>query len=111
MDRLDDSSIIVQVVTFFPRFFTFPFLSQSNNPYEWLQVDFNMVKRVTGIVTQGAKSLFTSMMVTEFSISVSDDGHSWVMVTKPGTQQEKVCVNEESLTKDESRGVHMTMHF
>ncbi|MCJ8739594.1 hypothetical protein PDJAM_G00049090 [Pangasius djambal] len=62
---------------------------KSNNPYEWLQVDFKDVKRVTGIVTQGAKSLFTSMMVTEFLISVSDDGHSWAMVTEPGTQREK----------------------
>ncbi|KAG7335254.1 hypothetical protein KOW79_001850 [Hemibagrus wyckioides] len=63
---------------------------KSNNPYEWLQVDFKVVKRVTGIVTQGAKSLFTSMMVTEFLISVSDDGHSWVTVTEPGTQEEKI---------------------
>ncbi|KAB5554203.1 hypothetical protein PHYPO_G00047470 [Pangasianodon hypophthalmus] len=63
---------------------------KSNNPYEWLQVDFMNVKRVTGIVTQGAKSLFTSMMVTEFLISVSDDGHSWAMVTEPGTQREKI---------------------
>ncbi|KAI5097674.1 coagulation factor VIII [Silurus meridionalis] len=63
---------------------------KSSNPYEWLQVDFQVVKRVTGIVTQGAKSVFTSMMVTEFSISVSDDGHSWAMVTEPGTQQEKI---------------------
>ncbi|TSK87429.1 Coagulation factor VIII [Bagarius yarrelli] len=42
---------------------------KSNNPYEWLQVDFKVMKRVTGIITQGAKSLFTSMMVTEFSVS------------------------------------------
>lgn len=95
----------------FPRFFTFSFLSQSNNPYEWLQVDFEVVKRITGIVTQGAKSVFTSLMVTEFSISVSDDGHSWVMVTDPRTKQEKVCVNEESFTKDSSRAGHLMMHF
>ncbi|XP_053506054.1 coagulation factor VIII [Ictalurus furcatus] len=63
---------------------------KTNNPYEWLQVDFKVVKRVTGIVTQGARSMLTSMMVTEFSISVSDDGHSWAMVTEPGMQQEKI---------------------
>ncbi|KAF5893336.1 coagulation factor VIII-like, partial [Clarias magur] len=62
---------------------------KSTNPYEWLQVDFNMVKRVTGIVTQGARSMFTNMMVTEFTISVSDDGLSWAKVTEPGTQLEK----------------------
>lgn len=86
-------------------FFTIYFLPQSNNPYEWLQVDFGMVKRVTGIITQGAKSLFTNMMVTEFSISISDDGHTWATVTDPGTQKEKVCVDEWFLltwTRDET---------
>ncbi|KAK2829114.1 hypothetical protein Q7C36_017104 [Tachysurus vachellii] len=63
---------------------------KTNNPFEWLQVDFKVVKRVTGIITQGAKSLFTSMMVSEFLVSVSDDGHSWFTVIEPGTQDEKI---------------------
>lgn len=106
MERTNGSRVIAQYVTF-PFFIFFFFLSQSNDPYEWLQVDFKVVKRVTGIVTQGAKSLFTSMMVTEFSISVSDDGHSWAMVIEPGTQREKV----EAVTKDGSKRVHMTLYF
>nr|XP_004672704.2 coagulation factor VIII isoform X1 [Jaculus jaculus] len=50
---------------------------QTNNPQEWLQVDFKKTMKVTGIITQGAKSLLTSMFVKEFLISSSQDGHHW----------------------------------
>uniref|UniRef100_A0AAR2KCK3 Coagulation factor VIII, procoagulant component n=1 Tax=Pygocentrus nattereri TaxID=42514 RepID=A0AAR2KCK3_PYGNA len=63
---------------------------KTNNPHEWLQVDFEVVKRVTGILTQGAKSMLTHMMVTEFTVSVSDDGRTWSTVTEQGTKREKI---------------------
>ncbi|XP_076844555.1 coagulation factor VIII [Brachyhypopomus gauderio] len=63
---------------------------KSNNPHEWLQLDFEVVKRITGILTQGARSVLTQMMVTEFTISISDDGQIWSPVTEQGTQIEKV---------------------
>uniref|UniRef100_A0A6Q2XFE8 F5/8 type C domain-containing protein n=1 Tax=Esox lucius TaxID=8010 RepID=A0A6Q2XFE8_ESOLU len=59
---------------------------KTNNPHEWLQVDFLEVKRITGVVTQGAWSLLTQMMVTEFSVTVSDNGHSWPHVTPVSRQ-------------------------
>uniref|UniRef100_A0AAX7VW76 F5/8 type C domain-containing protein n=1 Tax=Astatotilapia calliptera TaxID=8154 RepID=A0AAX7VW76_ASTCA len=49
----------------------------NNNPHEWLQVDLEKVRRITGVITQGARSLMTQMMVTEFSVTSSLDGHSW----------------------------------
>uniref|UniRef100_I3JCH8 Coagulation factor VIII n=1 Tax=Oreochromis niloticus TaxID=8128 RepID=I3JCH8_ORENI len=52
----------------------------NNNPHEWLQVDLGKVKRITGVITQGARSLLTQMMVTEFSVTSSLDGHSWSSV-------------------------------
>ncbi|XP_022532238.2 coagulation factor VIII [Astyanax mexicanus] len=63
---------------------------KSNNPHEWLQVDLEVVKRVTGILTQGAKSMLTHMMVTEFTVSVSDDGRTWSPVTEQGTHREQI---------------------
>uniref|UniRef100_A0AAY4CL10 F5/8 type C domain-containing protein n=1 Tax=Denticeps clupeoides TaxID=299321 RepID=A0AAY4CL10_9TELE len=57
---------------------------KTNNPHEWIQVDFLAVKRVTGIVTQGARAVLTPMMVTEFSVSTSDNGHSWTSVQEKG---------------------------
>ncbi|KAM6953333.1 coagulation factor VIII [Aplochiton taeniatus] len=74
-----------------------------NSPHEWLQVDFLRVQRLTGVMTQGAKSLLTQMMVTEFAVSVSDNGHTWVSVQEEDTQREKVFIgnnepDEEALT-------------
>uniref|UniRef100_A0A8C9TFT3 Coagulation factor VIII-like n=1 Tax=Scleropages formosus TaxID=113540 RepID=A0A8C9TFT3_SCLFO len=50
---------------------------KTNNPYEWIQVDFKEVKRITGVITQGARSFLTHMMVTEFTVSFSNNGHVW----------------------------------
>ncbi|KAI4555009.1 hypothetical protein MJG53_021243, partial [Ovis ammon polii x Ovis aries] len=70
---------------------------QVNNPKEWLQVDFQKTMRVTGITTQGVKSLLTSMYVKEFLISSSQEGHNWT----PFLQNGKVKVfqgNQDSFT-------------
>ncbi|XP_066570914.1 coagulation factor VIII isoform X2 [Amia ocellicauda] len=61
-----------------------------NNPHEWLQVDFQSVKRITGIITQGAKEIFKYMMVTEFIISVSSDGENWFAVQDETSSRQKV---------------------
>ncbi|KAA8588858.1 hypothetical protein FQN60_010203 [Etheostoma spectabile] len=76
---------------------------RNNNPHEWLQVDLGRVKRITGVLTQGARSLLTQMMVTEFSVSVSPDGHSWSSVLEKSSQKEKIFTgnsdsDEEALT-------------
>ncbi|KAM5128066.1 coagulation factor VIII isoform 6-T9 [Callospermophilus lateralis] len=57
---------------------------QVNNPKEWLQVDFQKTMKVTGIITQGVKSLLTSMFVKEFLISSSQDGHHWTLFLQNG---------------------------
>ncbi|XP_011818598.1 PREDICTED: coagulation factor VIII [Colobus angolensis palliatus] len=70
---------------------------QVNNPKEWLQVDFQKTMKVTGITTQGVKSLLTSMYVKEFLISSSQDGHHWTLFFQNG----KVKVfqgNQDSFT-------------
>ncbi|XP_030622577.1 coagulation factor VIII [Chanos chanos] len=63
---------------------------KTNNPHEWIQVDFLSIKRVTGVLTQGARAMLTHMMVTEFTVSVSDNGHTWSSVTEEGKQTEKM---------------------
>ncbi|XP_007550435.1 coagulation factor VIII isoform X1 [Poecilia formosa] len=63
---------------------------KNNNPHEWLQVDLGKVKRITGIITQGARSLLTQMMVTEFSVTFSQDRHSWSSVSEESSQREKI---------------------
>uniref|UniRef100_A0A665XEF3 Coagulation factor VIII, procoagulant component n=1 Tax=Echeneis naucrates TaxID=173247 RepID=A0A665XEF3_ECHNA len=65
---------------------------KNNNPHEWLQVDLGKVKRITGVITQGAKSLLTEMMVTEFSVTFSQDGQTWSSVSEGSSQGEQEVV-------------------
>uniref|UniRef100_A0A667WTU7 Coagulation factor VIII, procoagulant component n=1 Tax=Myripristis murdjan TaxID=586833 RepID=A0A667WTU7_9TELE len=76
---------------------------ENNNPHEWLQVDLLRVRRITGVVTQGARSLLTQMMVTEFSVTVSPDGQSWSSALEEESQREKIFIgnndpDEEAVT-------------
>ncbi|KAH0630993.1 hypothetical protein JD844_004444 [Phrynosoma platyrhinos] len=57
---------------------------------EWLQVNFLKTMRVTGVVTQGAKSIFTKMFVKEFSLSGSQDGIHWNPVLQDGREKNKL---------------------
>uniref|UniRef100_A0A803XS56 ferroxidase n=1 Tax=Meleagris gallopavo TaxID=9103 RepID=A0A803XS56_MELGA len=59
----------------------------SNSPSEWLQVDFEATKKVTAIITQGAKSVFTHMFVKEFAVSSSQDGVHWSPVLHDGKEK------------------------
>uniref|UniRef100_A0A452HJC0 ferroxidase n=1 Tax=Gopherus agassizii TaxID=38772 RepID=A0A452HJC0_9SAUR len=58
-----------------------------NSPNEWLQVDFEKIMRVTGIVTQGAKAIFSNMFVKEFAVSSSQDGSRWTPVLQDGEEK------------------------
>uniref|UniRef100_A0A8C2TIF7 Coagulation factor VIII n=1 Tax=Coturnix japonica TaxID=93934 RepID=A0A8C2TIF7_COTJA len=59
----------------------------SNSPNEWLQVDFEATKKVTAIITQGAKAVFTHMFVKEFAVSSSQDGVHWSLVLHDGKEK------------------------
>uniref|UniRef100_A0A3Q0T2K1 Coagulation factor VIII, procoagulant component n=1 Tax=Amphilophus citrinellus TaxID=61819 RepID=A0A3Q0T2K1_AMPCI len=73
---------------------------KNNNPHEWLQVDLGKVKRITGVITQGARSVLTQMMVTEFSVTVSHDGHSWSSVLEASSQREKIFTGNDDADED-----------
>ncbi|XP_063273022.1 coagulation factor VIII [Prinia subflava] len=60
---------------------------QSNSRREWLQVDFEVTKKVTAIITQGAKALFTQMFVKKFAVSISQDGVHWSPVLQSGKEK------------------------
>uniref|UniRef100_A0A3B3ZTN9 F5/8 type C domain-containing protein n=1 Tax=Periophthalmus magnuspinnatus TaxID=409849 RepID=A0A3B3ZTN9_9GOBI len=72
---------------------------KNNNPHEWLQVDLGKVRRIAGVVTQGARSLLKQMMVTEFSVSVSQDGYSWSSVLEDSHRDKIFTGNTDSETE------------
>ncbi|XP_068267798.1 coagulation factor VIII isoform X2 [Nyctibius grandis] len=60
---------------------------KSDSPSEWLQVDFEVTKKVTAIITQGAKAVFTHMFVKEFAVSRSQNGVNWSPVLQDGKEK------------------------
>ncbi|XP_062381158.1 coagulation factor VIII [Sardina pilchardus] len=68
---------------------------KSNDPHQWIQVDFKEQKKVSGIITQGARSMLQKMMVTEFSVSTSYNGRTWTMVMEGGGREKRFEGNTE----------------
>lgn len=50
-------------------------------------MDFEATKKVTAIITQGAKAVFTHMFVKEFAVSSSQDGVHWSRVLHNGKEK------------------------
>lgn len=57
---------------------------------QWIQVELPVVKKITGIITQGAKTLGTEMFVTAFTLEYSDDGRRWTKYTDDEDYEQKV---------------------
>uniref|UniRef100_A0A665V3Z5 Coagulation factor V n=1 Tax=Echeneis naucrates TaxID=173247 RepID=A0A665V3Z5_ECHNA len=55
--------------------------AKNNNMNQWLQVELPQVKKITGIITQGAKSLGKEMFVDSYSLQYSNDGIRWIDYT------------------------------
>ncbi|XP_015198784.2 milk fat globule EGF and factor V/VIII domain containing b isoform X2 [Lepisosteus oculatus] len=62
----------------------------NNNQSEWLQVDLETPKRITGIITQGAKDFGNVQFVSSFKVAYSDDGQSWTIYKDEKTRKDKV---------------------
>ncbi|XP_076853909.1 milk fat globule EGF and factor V/VIII domain containing a [Brachyhypopomus gauderio] len=62
----------------------------SNNRSEWLEVDLGKPKRITGIITQGAKDFGTVQFVSAFKMAFSDDGSFWTIVKEEATKTDKI---------------------
>ncbi|KAL0985594.1 hypothetical protein UPYG_G00159150 [Umbra pygmaea] len=55
--------------------------ANNNNLNQWLQVELKQVKKITGIITQGAKALSKEMYVISYRLEYSDDGQHWIKYT------------------------------
>ncbi|XP_072286009.1 coagulation factor VIII [Pyxicephalus adspersus] len=71
---------------------------QANRPGEWFQVDLGHDMKVTGLIVQGARSSFTSMYITEFSLSFSNDGIKWTAVQSLNGKKQIFEGNKDSST-------------
>ncbi|XP_019729576.1 milk fat globule EGF and factor V/VIII domain containing b isoform X4 [Hippocampus comes] len=62
----------------------------TNSKSEWLQVDLQSPKKLTGIITQGAKDFGAVQFVSAFKLAHSDDGQSWSIVKDESTENDKI---------------------
>ncbi|XP_037553064.1 lactadherin isoform X2 [Nematolebias whitei] len=61
-----------------------------NNRSEWIQVDLGKTKRLTGIITQGAKDFGVVQFVSEFKVVFSHDGTAWSTVKNEDGTKDKI---------------------
>ncbi|KAM6934597.1 coagulation factor V [Xenentodon cancila] len=61
-----------------------------NDMRQWLQVELPQVKKITGIITQGAKSLGKEMYVVSYILQYSDNGIHWTRYTDDDDQPVKI---------------------
>ncbi|XP_078088755.1 coagulation factor V [Mustelus asterias] len=58
----------------------------------WLQVSFQKKMNISGIITQGAKSLTTTMFVQSYAVHFSSDGEIWRPYTNQPDVGEKIFI-------------------
>ena len=57
------------------------FWLQNADMNQWLQIELTEVKKITGIITQGAKSMGKEMYIVSFTLEYSEDGVRWTQYT------------------------------
>ncbi|XP_073474544.1 lactadherin isoform X1 [Aquarana catesbeiana] len=64
--------------------------AKENSQSEWLQVDLGFPKKITGIVTQGAKDFGNIQYVESFKVAYSDNGSTWTIYQDSKTKKDKL---------------------
>ncbi|XP_043533182.1 lactadherin-like isoform X4 [Chiloscyllium plagiosum] len=64
--------------------------AELSNKSQWLQIDLLIPKKITGIITQGAKDFGVAQYVESFKVAFSDDGQSWTIYQDSITRKDKV---------------------
>ncbi|XP_036245730.1 lactadherin isoform X2 [Molothrus aeneus] len=62
----------------------------NNDPSEWLQIDLRDQKKVTGIITQGARDFGHIQYVAAYKVAYSDNGTSWTLYRDAQTNSTKI---------------------
>ncbi|XP_048049358.1 coagulation factor V [Megalobrama amblycephala] len=63
--------------------------AKNNDIQQWIQVELKDIKKITGIITQGAKSLGKEMFVKAYTLEYSEDGKRWTKYTDDEDYEQK----------------------
>ncbi|XP_072474089.1 lactadherin isoform X2 [Notamacropus eugenii] len=64
--------------------------AESKEDAEWLQIDLGKPKRVTGIITQGARDFGNIQYVSAYKVAYSNDSRSWTVYKERRTNSSKI---------------------
>ncbi|XP_068919944.1 discoidin, CUB and LCCL domain-containing protein 2 [Petaurus breviceps papuanus] len=67
-----------------------PWAASDTNKYQWLQIDMNKEKKITGIITTGSTLIEHNYYVSAYRILYSDDAQKWTVYREPGIEQDKI---------------------
>ncbi|XP_056088864.1 coagulation factor V [Rhinichthys klamathensis goyatoka] len=63
--------------------------AKNNDIQPWIQVELKDITKITGIITQGAKTLNNEMFVTAYTLEYSEDGKRWTKYTDDEDYEQK----------------------
>ncbi|KAG8440664.1 hypothetical protein GDO86_006419 [Hymenochirus boettgeri] len=69
--------------------------AQENNQAQWLQIDLRIPKKITGIVTQGAKDFGNIQYVEAFKVAFSEDGTTWKIYKDIRTKTDMIFLGND----------------
>ncbi|XP_038622277.1 discoidin, CUB and LCCL domain-containing protein 2 isoform X1 [Tachyglossus aculeatus] len=67
-----------------------PWAALATDEYQWLQIDLNKEKKITGIITTGSTKVEHNYYVSAYRILYSDDAQKWTVYREPGVEQDKI---------------------
>ncbi|KAF3821405.1 hypothetical protein GH733_010983 [Mirounga leonina] len=77
-----------------------PWAAFATDEYQWLQIDLNKEKKITGIVTTGSTMVEHNYYVSAYKILYSDDGQRWTVYREPGVEQDKIFQGNKDYHQD-----------
>ncbi|XP_072865776.1 discoidin, CUB and LCCL domain-containing protein 2 isoform X2 [Chlorocebus sabaeus] len=77
-----------------------PWAAFATDEYQWLQIDLNKEKKITGIITTGSTMVEHNYYVSAYRILYSDDGQKWTVYREPGVEQDKVFQGNKDYHQD-----------
>nr|XP_021401172.1 discoidin, CUB and LCCL domain-containing protein 2 isoform X2 [Lonchura striata domestica] len=77
-----------------------PWAAFINDEHQWLQIDLNKEKKITGIITTGSTLAEHYYYVSAYRILYSDDAQKWTVYREPGMGKDKVFQGNTELYQE-----------
>ncbi|XP_004716811.2 discoidin, CUB and LCCL domain-containing protein 2, partial [Echinops telfairi] len=77
-----------------------PWAAFATDESQWLQIDLNKEKKITGILTTGSTMIEHNYYVSAYRILYSDDGQKWTVYREPGVEQYKIFQGNKDYHQD-----------